>query len=170
MKRTFGSFAVIILHPFRGVPFMVSCGCVHRQLPMHTQNHPVPCKEREKRDLRVPVGYCFKLHRGHMCSGSSKIHDCFKCHGAHLVLNCNVLHISPTPQVPKLPGPPPMASPQKLPTPVRVKILDYFLSRYDPLIVDFLVKGFRMDFQVHYKVNRQSFMSILFELCKILML
>ena len=32
---------------------------------------------------RVPVGFCFKYHRGLACSGCSFKHSCFRCPGDH---------------------------------------------------------------------------------------
>ena len=61
------------------------------QSPLTRKPHPDhTAKPRARANLpRVPVGFCFKFHRGLACSGCSFKHSCYKCSGDHRATQCN---------------------------------------------------------------------------------
>lgn len=74
----------------------VPWGTVHWELWLRSQ-YPVARKPQsnpsyprpKQQGLRVPKGYCFKFHKGEMCSGCEFKHSCFKCQGQHRFSQCN---------------------------------------------------------------------------------
>ena len=39
--------------------------------------------------FHIPKGFCYKFHKGVVCSGCAFKHTCFKCDGNHKAFNCN---------------------------------------------------------------------------------
>lgn len=65
--------------------------------------------------------------------------------------------VKPQKPLPRFPNPQsPGHSQNELPTPVKVDILSFFLSRYTPFIAEHLVSGFTLGFSIHHEGQRIS--------------
>ena len=102
----------------------------------------------------VPIGYCFKFHKGGHCARCPFKHSCPKCDGAHRMSICTFLRHSK--QLPRSTTNAKSSwAKSSTPNANKVQVLN-LSSGYNHSTVTFLSNGFARGFSLHFQGIRES--------------